>query len=63
MESELASVVGREMWRDVWGEFVDLDEGDERWWWEDEEILQECRERGTVFECRTIFACREGGEE
>lgn len=62
VETELSTVIGRSMWRDVWGEFADevTDEAD--WWWEDEEILKECREKRTVFDCRAIFAYREGVE-
>lgn len=59
VETELAGVVAREMWRGVWGEFAEEGEG----WWEDEEILRECRERGTVLECRVMFAYRDEGEE
>ncbi|KAH7414469.1 hypothetical protein DE146DRAFT_36706 [Phaeosphaeria sp. MPI-PUGE-AT-0046c] len=62
VEAELSTVIGRSLWRDVWGEFVDEVADEVDWWWEDEEILRECRERGTVFDCRAIFAYRQGGE-
>ncbi|KAH3918503.1 hypothetical protein HBI56_134430 [Parastagonospora nodorum] len=55
---ELSTVIGREMWRDVWGPFVDDVPGESRWWWEDEDIVQECLERKTVLECRAIYAYR-----
>ncbi|KAH7130647.1 hypothetical protein B0J11DRAFT_548914 [Dendryphion nanum] len=42
---------------DVDAELAMLDVPDEpRWWWEDEEVMRECLERKTVFECGAIFA-------
>jgi hypothetical protein len=56
VDVELSALVGRALWRDIWGEFVDDVPEEPRWWWEDEEILKECLERRTVFECGSIFA-------
>lgn len=58
VDKELSTVIGRDMWRDVWGAFVDDAPGEPRWWWEDEDIIQECIERQTVLECRAIYAYR-----
>ncbi|KAF2740012.1 hypothetical protein EJ04DRAFT_263602 [Polyplosphaeria fusca] len=56
VDSELSALVGRALWRDIWGDFVDDIPGEPQWWWEDVEVMQECRERNTVFECGAIFA-------
>lgn len=56
VNKELSTLVGRELWKDIWGEFVDDVPGEPRWWWEDEEVVNECLERKSVFECGAIFA-------
>ncbi|KAF1951447.1 hypothetical protein CC80DRAFT_481054 [Byssothecium circinans] len=56
IDVELKARVGRELWKNIWGEFVDDDPHEAHWWWEDEEVMQECLERQTVFECGAIFA-------
>jgi hypothetical protein len=56
IDRELSALVCRAMWRDIWGDFVDVEEGEPRFWWEDEAVMQECMERETVFECGAIFA-------
>lgn len=56
---ELEALVGRELWKGIWGDFVTKEEGEgegKRWWWDDESIVEECKERGTVWECGAIFA-------
>ncbi|KAJ9637750.1 hypothetical protein H2199_007241 [Coniosporium tulheliwenetii] len=56
VDAELAALVGRALWKDVWGPFV---EGDGGWWWEREDVVRECREFGTVWECGSLFAFKE----
>jgi hypothetical protein len=56
VDKELKALVGRALWKDIWGSFVDEDPEEAAWWWEDEEVMQECRERQTVFECGAIYA-------
>lgn len=56
VDNELLSVIGRSLWRDIWGSFVDEAPNEPKWFWEDESIVQECLEKQTVFECRTILA-------
>jgi hypothetical protein len=56
IDEELSTIIGRAFWKDIWGSFVDDAPDEPNWWWDDEEILQECLRRQTVFECRTIFA-------
>jgi hypothetical protein len=53
---ELSTIIGRAFWKDIWGRFVDDAPDEVKWWWDDEEIVQECLRRQTVFECRTILA-------
>lgn len=56
VDYELSMRVGRALWKDIWGGFVDDLPGEPRWWWEDAEVMHECLEHKTVFECGTIFA-------
>jgi hypothetical protein len=56
VNGELSAIVCRSLWKDIWGEFVDDIQDKPRWWWEDEEVMNECLERETVFECGSIFA-------
>jgi hypothetical protein len=53
---ELKSQVGRMLWKEMWGTFV---EG-EKWWWEDEKVLEECERMGTGWEYAVIAAVKEG---
>lgn len=59
VNDELSTMVGRALWKDIWGDLVEDKPGEPRWWWEDEEIVKECLERKTVFECGTLFAFKE----
>ncbi|KAG8415260.1 hypothetical protein J3458_009122 [Metarhizium acridum] len=52
--AELRSIVGRMLWREVWGEFVTSD----TWWWEDPDCMQECLELGTFWEYYSIQAVK-----
>ncbi|KAF2745394.1 hypothetical protein M011DRAFT_469450 [Sporormia fimetaria CBS 119925] len=53
---KLSMLVGRAMWKDIWGDYVSEALGESRWWWEDEEVVAECVAHQTVFECGAIFA-------
>ncbi|KAK0109916.1 hypothetical protein ONS95_002587 [Cadophora gregata] len=55
-KQELKSIVGRMLWKEMWGSYV---QGD-KWWWEDESILEECDRMGTVWEYAVIEAVKEG---
>lgn len=57
-EQELSNLVCQNLWKDVWGAFVDDIPDEPKWFWEDEDIVKECLQRRTVFECKTIFAYR-----
>jgi SAM-dependent methyltransferase len=54
IRAELRSVVGRMLWREVWGGFVTS----ETWWWEDAACMQECLELGTFWEYHMIQAVK-----
>jgi hypothetical protein len=56
VDMELSTIIWRSLWRDIWGDFVDEVPGEPQWFWEDESIMEECLERQTVFECRTLLA-------
>ncbi|KAG4429533.1 hypothetical protein IFR05_014982 [Cadophora sp. M221] len=55
-KQELKSIVGRMLWKEMWGSYV---QGD-KWWWEDERIVEECERMGTVWEYAVIEAVKEG---
>lgn len=59
IDAELAALVGQALWKDIWGAFVDDIPGEPRWWWEDDEVMQECLKHQTVFECGSIFAYKD----
>lgn len=52
---ELRTVVGRMLWREIWGPFV----GADKWWWEVPKIVDECAGRDTYWEYSVIAACKE----
>lgn len=56
VDAELRMLVGRALWKDIWGRYVDDVAGEPEHWWEVDEIVEECLEWGTVFECGAIFA-------
>ncbi|KAI8958170.1 hypothetical protein F5Y11DRAFT_52331 [Daldinia sp. FL1419] len=54
VESELRCLISRMLWQEIWGKFVHAD----RWWWEEEDIVQECIERGTYWQYSHIVAVK-----
>ncbi|KAF2463176.1 uncharacterized protein BDR25DRAFT_347392 [Lindgomyces ingoldianus] len=38
VDVELSTLIGRAIWQEIWGGFVDDVPGEPRWWWEDEEF-------------------------
>lgn len=49
---KMKSIVGRMLWKEVWGSFV----LGKNWWWEDENIIKECERLGTCWEYSVIEA-------
>jgi len=49
-------VVGRMLWKEMWGGYV---EG-EKWWWDDEDVVEECGRMGTCWEYAVIEGVKEG---
>ncbi|KAI1371534.1 hypothetical protein F4677DRAFT_450357 [Hypoxylon crocopeplum] len=54
MDSELRCLIARMLWQEIWGKYVHAD----RWWWEEEDIIQECMERGTYWQYSHIVAVK-----
>jgi hypothetical protein len=54
--NELESVIGRMLWKEIWGPHVI----ENKWWWEDKEIVEECERLRTVWEFAVIEAAKEG---
>ncbi|KAI0433339.1 hypothetical protein F5Y09DRAFT_351774 [Xylaria sp. FL1042] len=55
LKTELRCLSNRMLWQEVWGGFVH----GSQWWWEDEEIVQECIQMGTHWQCSHIIAVKE----
>ncbi|KAK9774276.1 hypothetical protein SCAR479_09140 [Seiridium cardinale] len=55
VKAELRCTVLRMLWQEVWGNFVHA----RSWWWEEEEILQECLEHGTYWVYSHVVAVKE----
>lgn len=56
VEWQLKSVMGRMLWKEMWGSYV---EGD-KWWWDDAAIVEECERMGTCWAGSIIEAVKEG---
>ncbi|KAI0169495.1 hypothetical protein GGR52DRAFT_592105 [Hypoxylon sp. FL1284] len=54
VESELRCLIARMLWQEIWGRYVHAD----RWWWEDEDIIQECIEKKTYWQYSHIVAIK-----
>ncbi len=50
----LSVVVGRLLWKELWGPYV----LGHKWWWEDERIVEECRGLGTRWEGFVVEAVK-----
>lgn len=56
VDMQLRMLVGRVLWTDIWGDFVDTVADEVQFWWDSDEIVKECLEHHTVFECGSILA-------
>ncbi|CAG8959218.1 hypothetical protein HYFRA_00012576 [Hymenoscyphus fraxineus] len=54
IKQELKSVVGRMLWKEMWGSFVEA----RGWWWEDEGIVEECGRLRTCWEWSVVDAVK-----
>jgi hypothetical protein len=54
-ENDLQSKVGKLLWQETWGSYVNAD----RWWWDDPECVEECAQLGTYWEYSIIEAAKE----
>ncbi|KAI0157337.1 hypothetical protein GGR57DRAFT_500957 [Xylariaceae sp. FL1272] len=52
--SELRCLTIRMLWQEVWGPFVHAT----KWWWEEDEIVEECVESGTHWQYSHIIAAK-----
>ncbi|KAL2875493.1 hypothetical protein SGCOL_009262 [Colletotrichum sp. CLE4] len=55
VKQELRSMVGRMLWREVWGQYITADQ----WWWENPRIVEECEQLKTAWEYSIIEAVKE----
>jgi len=55
VKCEVRSIVGRMLWAEVYGSYIKCD----RWWWDEPEIVEECRRLGTFWEYQIIEAVKE----
>ncbi|KDN70244.1 hypothetical protein CSUB01_03474 [Colletotrichum sublineola] len=54
VKQELRTMVGRMLWREVWGQFITADQ----WWWEQPDIVAECEQLKTAWEYSIIEAVK-----
>lgn len=54
VKTQLRCVANRLLWQEVWGRFVHAS----RWWWEEEDIVQECVELRTQWQYSHIIAVK-----
>ncbi|KAH8730981.1 hypothetical protein GQ44DRAFT_605107 [Phaeosphaeriaceae sp. PMI808] len=59
IDKELSTIIARALWKETWGAFVDEVPGQQKWWWENADIKQECLQKQTMLECRSIFAYKQ----
>ncbi|KAB5563408.1 hypothetical protein GE09DRAFT_781453 [Coniochaeta sp. 2T2.1] len=52
---ELQSRIGRLLWQETWGGYVNA----KRWWWDDAECIEECGRLGTYWEYNIVEAFKE----
>ena len=52
---ELHSKIGRLLWHETWGSYVNA----KRWWWQDAECIEECARLGTYWEYSIVEAFKE----
>ncbi|KAL0932982.1 uncharacterized protein CTRU02_211945 [Colletotrichum truncatum] len=55
VKQELRSLVGRMLWREVWGQYITAD----KWWWEHPDIVEECAQLKTAWEYSIIEAVKD----
>ncbi|KAF6842533.1 hypothetical protein CMUS01_03000 [Colletotrichum musicola] len=55
IKQELRSLVGRLLWKEVWGQYITAD----KWWWEHADIADECDQLKTAWEYSVIEAVKE----
>ena len=56
IRAELRGEVGRMLWKEVWGVYVEA----ERWWWEEPAIVEECLRLRTFWDYYLIEAVNDG---
>ncbi|UNI24427.1 hypothetical protein JDV02_010171 [Purpureocillium takamizusanense] len=54
-KAELRSLVGRLLWKEIWGRYVTTDS----WWWDDRGCMEECLQLGTFWEYHLIEAVKD----
>ncbi|KAI0598161.1 hypothetical protein F4775DRAFT_601601 [Biscogniauxia sp. FL1348] len=55
LKAEVRCFATRMLWQEIWGSFVHA----ERWWWDEEDIVQECIELETYWNYSHIVAVKE----
>ncbi|TID20330.1 hypothetical protein E6O75_ATG07790 [Venturia nashicola] len=55
--AQVGVLVGRALWKDAWGAFVHED-SEESWWWDNADVVEECREWKTVWDVGTLYVVK-----
>ncbi|QDS77075.1 hypothetical protein FKW77_007287 [Venturia effusa] len=61
--AQVGVLVGRALWKDTWGSFVSNEESEENWWWDNPEVVEECRQWRTVWDVGTLYVMKEDGAD
>jgi hypothetical protein len=52
--AELTAVIGKMLWKEMWGGYLD----GKKWWWDDEAVMEECDRMETRWECSLVEAVK-----
>jgi hypothetical protein len=55
---QVGVLVTRALWIDAWGPYV-YEDGKEPWWWDNPEIVEECREYNTSWDVSMMYVMKE----
>jgi hypothetical protein len=59
ISTRIGSAILREIWQDSWGScLTEDDQGNKQYWWDHEDIVQECLERGTKWKAATFIVVK-----
>ena len=61
-KTQLRTVAGRMLWKEMWGKYVRTEGKSQSWWWDDIDIVDECVRLGTSWDYTVIDAVKDTTE-